>query len=120
VEQQFPGRTLTYELFVPWQGTRNNLAERTIGQLVLLRNVIHHFKNAMGAAFADRIWRVGLTAVYNGVNVYEYFKLILAGGDAVKQSPEDWLPWNLSERMPQILLPDKGKFNPRQLPKLDG
>lgn len=89
----------------------NNLAERTIGNLVLLRNVVHHFKNEMGSFLADSMWTVGTTAYYNNVNLFEYFKLILAHEEEVKTNPAAWLPWNVTQAYPQCQLPEGQCFD---------
>jgi hypothetical protein len=92
----------------------NNLAERIILYLVLLRNNAYFFKTVAGARVADTILSVGLSAFLIGVNIFHYFRLILAEEKDVKKNPEDWLPWNFYDRFPEYTLayPDRSRSWP--------
>lgn len=85
----------------------NNLAERTIVYIVLLRKNCHFFKTLTGARVADVILSVGLSAYYYGVNLFEYFRLMMANSSSVRKEPEAWLPWTFLERYPEYEIKHK-------------
>ena len=87
----------------------NNLTERIVAYIVLLRKNIHFFKNETGAVVADTIFSVGLSAFLIGINVFQYFRLAMLNKESVRKNPEDWLPWIFAERFPEhvIVYPDR-------------
>lgn len=87
----------------------NNLTERTIIYLVLLRKNVHFFKTVAGARVADVILSVGLSAFYLGVNLFHYFRLVLAHQEDVRKNPENWLPWTFLERYPEYEIQYKSR-----------
>ncbi len=89
--------------FLRYEGApiSNNLVERTILYLVILRKNVHFYKTLLGARVADIILSTGLSAFYLGINVFHYFRLILAHQDEVAANPADWLPWRFRERYPE-------------------
>lgn len=87
----------------------NNLVERIILNLVLLRRVSHFFRTQSSAAIADTIWSVGLTAFYSRVNLFHYFRLALRHQQEVRAEPEKWLPWKFLERYPEYEIKQKSR-----------
>lgn len=87
----------------------NNLVERIILYLVLLRKNTHFFKTLAGAAVADVIFNVGLSAFLSGTNLFQYFTLALQNADDVRENPQKWLPWNFNHKFPNqvITYPDR-------------
>ncbi len=75
----------------------NNISERQMIKIALLRNVCKNFLNETGANVASVIFSVGLTAILSGVNILDYFIAILRFQDHVKTSPELFQPWNYQE-----------------------
>lgn len=87
----------------------NNLVERIILYIVLLRRASHFFRTPESAAIADTILGVGLSAFLNGVNLYHYFRLVMLHQKEIKQQPELWLPWRFLERFPEYQLKQKSR-----------
>lgn len=87
----------------------NNLTERVILYLVLLRKNIHFFKTTTGAAIADTIFSIGLSAFLSGTNLFQYFRLATLNAEDVRKNPENWLPWKFNERYPEYIIeyPDR-------------
>ena len=107
--------------FLRYEGAplSNNLVERVINNLVLIRRASHYYRTRESAAIADTLLSVGLTAAYCDVNLYEYFRLAQAHKEDVRKSPLEWLPWNFLERYPQYKIKKRCRagswpFNPER------
>ncbi len=62
--------------------------------VVLGRKNAFFYKTSTGAAIADVIMSVGVTAQLNDVNVFDYFNDLQNHTERVKSDPAAWLPWN--------------------------
>ena len=87
----------------------NNLSERVIANLVLLRRCSHFFRTRCSAAIADITWSVGLSAFYAGVNIFQFFRLALANQQELLAEPDKWLPWRFLERYPEYKIKYKSR-----------
>ncbi len=76
----------------------NNLCERVIKFIVLLRKNSWFYKNTIGSAVSDIIMSIGQTCILSNINPFEYFVFIQQNEEAVKSNPMDFLPWKM-ERM---------------------
>lgn len=83
----------------PGAWLHNNLAECILRMVVLGRKNAFFYKTSAGAAVADTIMSVGVTAQMNGVNVFDYFNDIQRYKAEVKKNPENWLPWHYRETL---------------------
>lgn len=72
----------------------NNAMERHLKLIVRNRKNAHYFKTAAGAAIGDVITSIIATCASAGVNVLDYLNAVQRHQDAVKASPDQWLPWN--------------------------
>ena len=72
----------------------NNLTEQSLKLIIRGRKNALFFKTPAGAAIADVITSVVATAFEAGVNVFDYLVQLQRHAAAVKQHPEQWLPWN--------------------------
>ena len=88
---------------IPGARLHNNLVEGIIRMVVLGRKNAFFYKTSVGAAVADVIMSVGVTAQLNGINVFDYFNDLQRSRDQVKLNVEAWLPWNY--RNTRSLLP---------------
>lgn len=77
----------------------NNLAERVLKLIIRGRKNALFFKTPAGAAIADVITSVVATAFAADVNVFDYLIVLQRHGDAVKQQPENWLPWTYQKTL---------------------
>ncbi len=81
---------------MPFQGTHNNTAERSIRPLVLgRRNYLFAGSDAGGEAAANLYTLIG-TAILNGVEPYAYLKAVF---ERIAEHPinrvDELLPWNI-------------------------
>lgn len=97
--------------FLKYEGApvSNNLVERVILNIVLMRRASHFFRTPESAAIADTILSVGLTAFFAGVNLYHYFRLGLKHAEEVGKEPERWLPANFLKRYPEYKIKHKSR-----------
>ena len=72
----------------------NNAMERHLKLIVRNRKNALYFKTAAGAAIGDVITSIIATCASAGVNVLDYLNAVQRHQDAVKASPDQWLPWN--------------------------
>ena len=79
---------------VPGARLHNNLVEGIIRMVVLGRKNSFFYKTSAGAAVADVIMSVGVTAQLNGINVFDYFNDLQRYSEEVKSNVEAWLPWH--------------------------
>jgi transposase len=67
--------------------------------VVLGRKNAFFYKTSAGAAVADTIMSVGVTAQINGINVFDYFNDLQRYKAEVKKNLENWLPWTYRETL---------------------
>ena len=80
----------------------NNAVEQLIKIAALLRKNAMSFMTLTGAQDSDKIMSVGATAGRAGVNLYDYFNCLQAHETAVKENPEQFLPWNYQETVRRL------------------
>lgn len=89
-------------LQIPGAPLDNNILERALKQLVLLRKNILFFKNDHGARIASILLSTLATTTAAGENPMDYFQAVQIYANDVHEHPHLWLPWNYRERMTQI------------------
>jgi hypothetical protein len=80
----------------------NNRLEQALKLVIRNRKNALFFKTLAGAAIADVLLSLIATAAQAGVNVFEYLIVLQRHGEAVKQNPEQWLPWNYQDTLQQL------------------
>ena len=80
----------------------NNIAERALKRVVLHRKNSLFYKTLHGAAVGDTIMSLIETCILNKVNVFDYFVSLMRNARAVKQHPEQWMPWNYQTQKQQL------------------
>ena len=72
----------------------NNASERILRPVVIIRKNSYGYKTNRGAKTAAIIQSVIQTCQLNGTNVWQYLVLVLRRSTAVREKPEEFLPWN--------------------------
>mgnify|MGYP003578325546 CR=1 FL=1 len=72
----------------------NNASERILRSVVIIRKNSYGYKTNRGAKTAAIIQSVIQTCQLNGTNVWQYLVLVLRRSTAVREKPEEFLPWN--------------------------
>jgi len=72
----------------------NNLMEQALKLVIRNRKNALFFKTLAGAAIADVLLSLIATAAQAKINVFEYLIVLQQHAQAVKQNPQQWLPWN--------------------------
>lgn len=72
----------------------NNLMERTLKLVIRGRKSALFFKTLAGASVADVLLSVIATAHQAGINPLDYLVALQRHESAVRQAPEQWLPWH--------------------------
>jgi|GEM_PF-3729437 len=76
----------------------NNLAERMLKPFIRQRKASLFFKNDIGAAVADILSTLLITAHVNGLNPVKYVETMLLNPDVLRAEPDAFLPWNFAAR----------------------
>ena len=90
---------LTLFLKVPGAPLDNNVVERALKKLILLRKNSLFYKTENGARVGDMYMSLIHTAELCGANVFEYLVAIMQHADAVANDPVQWMPWNYTEAL---------------------
>jgi hypothetical protein len=72
----------------------NNLTERILKLAILHRKNALYYRTERGAWVGDVFMSLIQTARINGVNPFEYLTALQRNAAAVRERPEEWLPWN--------------------------
>ena len=75
----------------------NNATESALRRPVLLRNNSLFFKTEHGANVSGLLMSILATCQANAVNAWEYLLSAYRNARAVREKPEDWLPWRWVE-----------------------
>ena len=75
----------------------NNATESALRRPVLLRNNSLFFKTEHGANVSGLLMSILATCQANAVNAWEYLLSAYRNARAVREKPEDWLPWRWAE-----------------------
>jgi len=81
-------------LRVPGAPLDNNIVERSLKKLILLRKNSLFYKTENGARVGDMYMSLIATAELCRVNVFEYLVALLRYADTVARTPGQWMPWN--------------------------
>jgi transposase len=92
---------LTLFLRHPGAPLDNNLCERALKMAILHRKNSLGYKTLNGARVGDLFMSLIHTCRLNEVNPFEYLLALATNADAVRQSPQAWLPWNYSKPAPR-------------------
>jgi hypothetical protein len=90
-------------LFCKTEGAKidNNVMEAALKLIVRNRKNAYFYKTPAGAGISDVITSCIATTQLAHINVFDYFNAIQRHRAAVKDNPEQWLPWNYTEN-PQM------------------
>ncbi|MCA2958770.1 MAG: transposase [Silvanigrellales bacterium] len=72
----------------------NNLAERMLKTFIRQRKASLFFRNTLGAAVADILSLILITAHANGLNPVRYLETMLLRPALLRSDPDAFLPWN--------------------------
>ena len=75
----------------------NNATERALRRPALARNNSLFFKTEHGAAVSGLLMSILATCQANAVNAWEYLLSAYRNAQAVREKPEEWLPWRWAE-----------------------
>lgn len=76
----------------------NNLAERMLKAFIRQRKASLFFRNSLGAAVADILSSLLITAHANELNPVRYIETMLLHPDLLRSDPDAFLPWNFKAR----------------------
>lgn len=85
---------LTCFCTVPGAQLDNNLMEAELKLVVRDRKNAMFHKTLSGASIGDVITSIIATASWAGINIFDYLNTLQREQDAVKLTPENYLPWN--------------------------
>ena len=95
-------KELTKFLHVAGALIDNSLCERAIKVAIRHRKNSLFFKTSHGAEVGDCLMSLIHTAVRNGVSPYNYLNNLQWNAQAVKEHPEQWLPWNYEANLTKL------------------
>jgi transposase len=87
-------RKLVLFLRVPGAPLDNNIVERSLKKLILLRKNSLFYKTENGARVGDMYMSLIHTAELCRANVFEYLVALMRNADRVVNSPGEWMPWS--------------------------
>lgn len=92
-----------YDRFIAFCHTENapvcnNLAERMLKAFIRQRKASLFFRNSLGAAVADILSSLLITAHANGLNPVRYIEAMLLHPNILRSDPDAFLPWNFMAR----------------------
>ena len=90
---------LTRFLSVPGAPLDNNICERALKTAIMHRKNSLSYKTLHGAEVGDIFMSLIHTCQLNDVNPFDYLMALDKHGEAVRQQPTRWLPWNYRETM---------------------
>jgi transposase len=89
-------------LKVPGAPIDNNIVERSLKKLILLRKNSLFYKTENGARVGDMYMSLIHTAELCGANPFDYLVAIMRHADAVANDPGQWMPWNYTEALHRL------------------
>ena len=92
----------TLFLRVPGAPLDNNICERALKRAILNRKNAMFYKNEVGAWIGDMFMAIIHTCSLNKINPMDYLVTIQKYEEHMKQSPEQWMPWNYQETVSKI------------------
>lgn len=91
---------LTRFLSVAGAPLDNNIAEQALKRFVLFRKNSLFYKTSHGAGVGDILMSLIETSRLNGVNVWEYFVVLMRNAAQARKNPSAFLPWNYARGEP--------------------
>lgn len=77
----------------------NNRMEEKLKIVIRGRKTAHFYKTANGAGVANVLISIIATANNADINVYDYLQALQKHANQIKESPDEWLPWNYQETL---------------------
>lgn len=75
----------------------NNVAERILKDVILIRKNGYFFKNSHGADVGSLLMSMIKTATQSAVNPFSYLQTLLEHRQELRRNVELWLPWNYQQ-----------------------
>jgi transposase len=72
----------------------NNIVERMLKDVILIRKNGYFFKNSHGADVGSLLMSTIKTATQSAVNPFSYLQSLLEHRHELRSNVERWLPWN--------------------------
>jgi transposase len=92
-------------LHLPGAPLDNNILERALKQLILLRKNALFFKNDHGAWIGSILSSLLATTTAAGVNPMHYLEAVQIHHHDVHHHPQLWMPWNYRDRLASLTSP---------------
>ena len=93
---------LTLFCKVPGARIDNNPMEEKLKIVIRGRKTAHFYKTVVGADVANVLISLIATTHTANENLYEYFQALQKNQKAIKENPEDWLPWTYRDTMKKL------------------
>lgn len=77
----------------------NNVVEIALKRAIIHRRNSLFYKTENGAGVGDAFMSLIYTASLSGIDPFRYLIALQKHADALRASPEDWLPWNYRETL---------------------
>ena len=94
-------QALTLFLRVSGAPLDNNLCEQVLKRAILHRRNALFFKTARGAFVGDIYMSLIHTCSLVDANPFDYLTALIEHHDLVRDTPQDWMPWNFNHALPQ-------------------
>src|SRR5262249_35357496 len=80
----------------------NTLTERTLKKAILHRKNALFFRTTNGAHVGDLFMSLIHTCELAKANAFEYLTQLQQHGDAIRDAPSAWMPWNYRQTLAQL------------------
>ena len=80
----------------------NNICERALKKSILHRKNSMFYKTRNGARTGDMYMSLIYTCELSGANAFDYLNQLQLHAEAVKESPDQWMPWNYRENITNV------------------
>ena len=90
---------LTLFLRVPGAPLDNNICERALKKVVLLRKNALFYRTQHGADVGDLFTSLIHTCDLNKVNSFDYLTELQRHAAGLKANPTEWMPWNYRDTL---------------------
>ncbi len=90
---------LTRFLAVAGAPLDSNLVERALKRAILHRKNAYFYKTTNGAHVGDLFMSAIHTCQLNGVNAFDYLVALQRHADALKDTPDAWMPWTYRDTL---------------------
>jgi len=107
---------LTLFLRVPGAPLDNNVVERALKKMILLRKNSLFYKTENGAHVGDMYMSLIHTAELNGVNAFDYLTQLMRHPEEVRRAPGQWLPWNYQQTLERLRQAERDALPPAPQP----